>query len=229
MILSVLMKAFSYLRVSGLGQVDGDGFDRQREMVVKYAVGAGYEIEKEFREEGVSGTKEAVDRPAWNEMMACIRANGVRTILVERSDRLARSVMVGEIILNDCREQGIKVIQADGGIDLTVDGDEDPTRNVIRQILACLAAYDKAIIVQKLRAARLRMRARGERCEGGKPFGEKNGEAQVVARVTGLRNEGKTIAQITEILNAEGHKTRFKAKWHPTSVSRVLKRIGGAK
>ncbi len=30
-------KAVSYLRVSGKGQVDGDGFPRQRETIARYA------------------------------------------------------------------------------------------------------------------------------------------------------------------------------------------------
>ena len=30
-------KAVSYLRVSGMGQVDGDGFDRQRDTITQYA------------------------------------------------------------------------------------------------------------------------------------------------------------------------------------------------
>ncbi|RYF90983.1 MAG: resolvase, partial [Chitinophagaceae bacterium] len=31
------MRAFSYLRVSSRGQVDGDGFDRQREKINQWA------------------------------------------------------------------------------------------------------------------------------------------------------------------------------------------------
>ena len=37
------MKAFGYLRVSGQGQVQGDGFTRQEEAIKAYAEKAGYE------------------------------------------------------------------------------------------------------------------------------------------------------------------------------------------
>ena len=48
------MKAFSYLRVSGKGQVLGDGFPRQREAIEKYAKASGISIEEEFRDEGIN-------------------------------------------------------------------------------------------------------------------------------------------------------------------------------
>ena len=40
-------------------------------------------IVKVFREEGVTGTKETMDRPAWVEMLT--GCNGVRTIIIERA------------------------------------------------------------------------------------------------------------------------------------------------
>lgn len=56
--------AFAYLRVSGKGQVDGDGFPRQLIAIEKYSQGNGLKIRKVFREEGISGTKELENRPA---------------------------------------------------------------------------------------------------------------------------------------------------------------------
>jgi len=51
-------KAVSYLRVSGRGQIDRDGFPRQRDTVERHARAAGLRLIAEFRDEGVSGTKE---------------------------------------------------------------------------------------------------------------------------------------------------------------------------
>ena len=50
-------KAFAYLRVSGKGQIEGDGFTRQLAAIKKYADANGIKIAKVFREEGISGTK----------------------------------------------------------------------------------------------------------------------------------------------------------------------------
>ena len=106
----------------------------------------------EFRDEGVSGTKDLDDREGLSDLLARIRSNGVRVVLVERADRLARDLIVGELILNQLRELGVKVIAADGGTELTA-GDDDPTRTLIRQVLGAVAQFEKAVMVSKLKAA----------------------------------------------------------------------------
>ena len=53
-----MKKAFGYLRVSGQGQVDGDGFNRQEKAIMNYTKSNDLEIVKIYREEGVSGTLE---------------------------------------------------------------------------------------------------------------------------------------------------------------------------
>src|SRR5262250_2803801 len=103
-----MSRAVSYLRVSGKGQVDGDGFPRQRETIERYAKAAGFDLVAEFRDEGVSGAKELDDREGLSDLLTRIRSNGVRVVLVERADRLARDLIVGELILNQFRDLGVK-------------------------------------------------------------------------------------------------------------------------
>src|ERR1043165_133253 len=58
-------------------------------------------------------------------------------VLVENATRLARDLMISEIILGEFRKIGVKVISADGGIDLTL-GDDDPSGKLIRQMLGAV-------------------------------------------------------------------------------------------
>ena len=225
-LLGMKTKAFSYLRVSGKGQIDGDGFPRQRDVVARYAKRHQLDIAAEYRDEGVSGTKDAFDRPGLTGLLADIASNGVRTILVERADRLARDLMVSEIILTECRKLGVKVVSAECGTELTVE-DNDPTRKLIRQVLGAIAEWEKSVVVQKLRAARMRIRKADGRCEGRKPFGATAEELTVVSRMRQWRQDGLTIAQIALRLNAEGitpRTTGRAARWHPTTVQRILAR-----
>ena len=67
-------KAYGYIRVSGKGQVNGDGFDRQRKAIQDYAGANGFEIVHIYQEEGVSGTLK--DRPALTDMMLDLEENG---------------------------------------------------------------------------------------------------------------------------------------------------------
>ena len=106
----ITKKAFAYLRVSGKGQVEGDGFPRQLEAVRKYAAANDIKIVKIYREEGVSGKTEWENRPAFAEMMAAMLSDGTRAVLVERLDRVARDLMVQESIISDFKRKGLEVI-----------------------------------------------------------------------------------------------------------------------
>jgi DNA invertase Pin-like site-specific DNA recombinase len=221
-------KAFAYLRVSGKGQIDGDGFPRQQDTIRRYAKANRFEVVQEFRDKGVTGSKEALDRPGLTDLFVAIKANGVRVVIVENATRVARDLTVSEIILAEFRKLGVKVISADGGVDLTL-GNDDPTGKLVRQILAAVSEWEKCLIVQKLRASRLRMRRSGQRCEGRKPYGETPAERLVIEKMTAWRKDRKSFKEIAEALNTEGVPPRsgVTAKWHPTQVQRVLKRVKG--
>jgi DNA invertase Pin-like site-specific DNA recombinase len=221
-------QAVAYLRVSGAGQIGGDGFTRQRQTIAEYAKRAGLELVGEFRDEGVSGTNELADRPGLGALVDRIESNGVRVVLVENATRLGRDLLVSEVILNRFRSLGVKVIDCDGGQDLTV-GDDNPTGKLIRQILGAVAEFEKSCLVAKLAGARRRLKAAGERVEGRKPFGDRPGEAEVVERIKALRRKPKngerlSFAQIADKLNAEGVPTRRGGLWRPSTIGQILGR-----
>jgi DNA invertase Pin-like site-specific DNA recombinase len=212
------MNVFAYLRVSGRGQLHGDGFTRQLLAIEKYSAAHGHEIVRVFREKAVPGATDIVDRPAWRDMVGEILADGVKVIAIERLDRLARDLMVQEHIVTDCQKRGITLLSA-AEPDLC---SSDPTRILMRQILGAVAAYDKSMIVLKLRGARERKRARTGRCEGAKPYGDLPGEHEVLERMHALRAGGATLTVIAEALNNDDVKPRRGSKWFPMSVTRIL-------
>ncbi len=211
-------KAFSYLRVSGKGQLKGDGFTRQRAAIKAYAAAHGFKVVREFREEGVSGTVETMDRAGWAEMLTALHSNGVRTIIVEKLDRVARDLMVQEAAIADLQKHGFTLVSV-AEPDLMAT---DPTRVLMRQLLGAVAQYDKSQIVAKLRGARMRKSARDGRCEGRKPFGYYDGEGDVLERIRALRAEGLGYDRIAARLNAENVPTRTGSKWHGVVINRIL-------
>lgn len=215
-------KAVAYLRVSGKSQLLTDGFPRQCEAIERFAAVNGFEIVAVFVERAVSGTTEWESRPAWQAMMAFL--NGTRTIIVERSDRVARDLMVHEMIVADLKKRGVTLLTSTG----EDTSDEAPTRVLIRQILAAFSEYEKQSIVLKLRAARERKRAAGEKCEGAKEFGKLSGESQTLAAILDLHAESHSCRSIASYLNRNlgSHPTRFGDRWHAASVARILRRSG---
>jgi len=211
--------AFSYLRVSSKGQEKGDGFDRQRDAINAFAKANGFQIIQEFADNGVSGCTDGYDREGLTELMIALKANGVKTIIVENASRLARKLMVQEVILDDCRKNGFVVFDTTGN-DLTAP-DDDPTRTLIRQVLGSVAQFEKSLLVQKLAASRRRIRKKGVKCEGAKNYQELNHPA--VARTLELRLNRVSFQKIADTLNSEGISTLRGSKWLPTQIQRIYK------
>jgi len=156
-----------------------------------------------------------------------VESNGVKVVIVERADRLARDLMVSEVIIDQLTRAGAKALTADGA-DLTSAGG-DPTRTPIRQVLGAVAQFDESVTVLKLRAARERIRRREGRCEGRKPFGSRPAETATLERIRQLRRKPKgaprlSVAAIAAKLNEEGVPTRQGGPWRPSSVYAVLQR-----
>ena len=214
-----MTKAFAYLRVSGKGQVDGDGFPRQIAAVRQYAKDHDIRIVKTFQEGGVTGSQETMDRPEWVAMMAALHSNGVKTIIIECLNRLARDLMVQEACIADLRKNGFTLISVAEPDLMAVDA----TRVMMRQFMGAVAQYDKSQIVAKLRGARMRIKAKTGRCEGRKPFGHYEGEQAAIERMVALQTSGMSIRAVTAKLNAEGVPTRTGGVWLDAVVGRILK------
>jgi len=160
-----MTEVFAYLRVSGKSQVRGDGFRRQFIAIRQYCAAHQLHIVRIFKERGVSGTKELDDRPALSELFAALEEDGIKSVVVEKLDRMARDLMVQETIMADMQKHGYTLLS-------TAEPDlcsRDPSRVLIRQIFGALAQWERAMIVMKLRGARQRKKARGERARAATP------------------------------------------------------------
>lgn len=216
-----MTRAFGYLRVSGKGQLSGDGFSRQRESIEAYAQSHDLKIVRYFEEQGVSGTTEWDNRPAFVEMIAAL--NGVKTIVVERLDRLARDLGVQEYIIRELTGRQLCLLSTCEA-DL---GDKDPTRTLFRQIMGAISQFDKAMITAKLRAARDRIRKREGKCEGRKFYGQHPDfpqEREIIDLMLAWRKQKYSFHEIAIKLNLAGVSTRESGKWYGATVSRIVKR-----
>jgi DNA invertase Pin-like site-specific DNA recombinase len=216
-----MTKAFGYVRVSGKGQMNGDGPERQESAIRQYAKTHGIELTRVFVESGVSSETESMDRPAWSELMTALHSNGTRAVIVEKLDRLARDLMVQESAIAHMKRDGYELISTQEP-DLMAT---DPTRVLFRQMMGAFAQYEKNQIVIKLRAARNRKKAQtGERMEGQKPFGIDAREVAVIERIRSLRANDASLDYIANTLNSEGVTTRRGKTWHASTANGILKR-----
>jgi hypothetical protein len=79
------------------------------------------------------------------------------------------------------QELGVKLIAADSP---TAFLDDTPTAKLVRQLLGAVSEFDKTMLGAKLKAARDRKLAKGQKCGGRKSYAESNPE--LVALATGV-------------------------------------------
>lgn len=220
------MKAYAYVRVSGKGQVGGDGFTRQEEAIRRYAEKNKIEVMGVFKEEGISGTKGEADRPAFQEMLSEILKDGVRTVVVEGLDRLAREYRIQETLLIYLASKGIDLISAGTEENVTEAVMADPMRKALVQIQGVFAELEKNLLVKKLRVARERKRKETGKCEGRRSYQEAMPE--VVREIKRLRRKNKgmprmSYRKIAEQLNETGWTTISGKAWTGVLVQSVLR------
>ena len=222
--------SYGYLRVSGLAQIDGHGLDRQQEAIQSFAAASGYVIVEWFKEEGVSGTTDEEDRPAFMRMVTAILRDGVTTVIVESLDRLAREYRIQEQLLIYLVAKGINLISANTGENVTQAIQADPMRKAMVQVQGIFSELDKSLLVRKLRLARERVKQEKGKCGGRRKYGEESEkEAEVVRRIKLMRRKrkgglpGKTLQEIADTLNAEGVGTKTGAKWSRKQIWTILR------
>jgi len=227
------MNLAGYLRVSTAGQVDAFGKEVQREGIERYASLSGDVITEWFEEDAVSGKVEGAERPVMAEIIA--RADEFDGVITFDATRIARRLVVQETLIGLLWAAGLTVVTSTNGV--LEEDDEDPTRVLIRQILGVVAEFEHRTIVRRLQTAR-RHKIRSGGYGGGIPqygrcvtgsgksaeFAVDPVESIVVAKIKRWYEQGDSLRQIANELNAQGATTKLGKQWTAVQVSRILKR-----
>ncbi|WP_242392004.1 recombinase family protein [Anaeromyxobacter oryzisoli] len=117
-------------------------------------------------EETGSGAK--ADRPGLIRVMDAARRGEVRAVLVWKLDRLGRSVLDLARNVDELRRAGVRLVAVTQGIDLDPDR-PDAAAKMAADMLAAVAEYERALIVERTRAGLDRARRKGTK--SGRPIG----------------------------------------------------------
>jgi hypothetical protein len=147
--------------------------------------------------------------------------SGIRFVVIERLDRLARDLMVQEVLIRELAKRKVILYATDQGLVDLVGGDNDPTRKLIRQVIGALAEWEKSNLVRKLRVARERAKAAKGWCGGNAPYGALAGEGPVLDLMVSLRGT-MSLRQMADMLNDEGFAKRNGKPWTYNAVGLVL-------
>jgi DNA invertase Pin-like site-specific DNA recombinase len=223
-------RAVGYIRVSSQSQLDGYGLKAQEQDVRKCAKAHSLKLLAIFRDEGVSGSTEAMDRPGLADALARLEGREAEVLLVPRLDRLARKLTIQEAALAQAWKHGGRVIACDQG-EVERDEPDDPVRTAMRQMMGVFAQLERGMVVARLRRGRQAKKDAGGYAFGRPPYGFRASsgalvsvpeEQSIIDEAERLREAGQSYRQIAARLDAEGHRPRSGGVWHPTTVARIV-------
>jgi DNA invertase Pin-like site-specific DNA recombinase len=228
-------EALAYLRTSSAANIgaDRDSAVRQRTTIAAFAKRAGYDLVGEFNDEAVSGKDPIEGRPGFKALLDRIVSNGVRVVVVEDASRFARHLLTQEAGIALLVGLGVRVLTANGD-DLTDSDDE--FRVAMRQIMGVFSQLEKTRLVKKLKAARDRKRATGEKVEGRKSRLERSADDPTVAqqltnavalakrlhRANPKTGERLSLRKISAKLAEAGHLNERGAPYNPRSIKSMI-------
>jgi DNA invertase Pin-like site-specific DNA recombinase len=145
------MRAALYSRVSTTDQ----RCENQLLELRRYAEARGWTA-SEYVDQGISGTRES--RPALDAMLKDAKRRRFDVLVVWRLDRLGRSLKHLVTLVDDLQALGVLFVSLGEGIDCTT-----PAGTLQLHVLAALAQFERARIVERVRAGMARAKKDGKR------------------------------------------------------------------
>lgn len=238
------MRVVGYVRVSTDRQADhGLGLDVQEAAVRSWARAGRHRVVEVLRDEGRSGADGLVGRPGLARALSDIKEKRADAIVVYRLDRLARDLILQELLRAEILRAGGELHSTDPVEDLhLVETPDNPTGRLVRRILGAIAEYERDMIVLRMRAGKSAKLERRGYAHGRPPYGWRaeggelvpvDVEQRVIAQAVKLRRSGLSYRQIAAKLTESGATTRSGGVWSPQGVARVVerrqRRTGGGK
>lgn len=229
------MKIAAYLRVSTDQQANnGGGLEVQRAALGLWCEQQGHEIALWSRDEGISGSNGLESRIGLYEALRAVESGDVGGVAVYRLDRLARDLVLQETLLARIWSHDASAFSTDPTENETLQsGDNDPTRNLTRQILGAIAEYERALIVMRLRSGKLAKQVRGGYVGGKVPYGyrleddsliEVTDEQEAITLMATMHADGASLRSIIADLDRRNIPPKSGKAWYPTTVRAIVSR-----
>lgn len=225
------MKAVGYLRVSTEEQLSGTGLQGQRETIIAL----GHNITHWCADEGISGSDGLDARDGLAEAMHLLATGEVEAIIVYRLDRLARDMVLQEQLLREIWRHGQLISGSPAETEYCQpDPDNiDPSRQLVRQILGAVAAYERNMIRLRMKAGLRRHLSSGGRHGHRAPYGWRWDNKQlvpvayeqgVIADIMFSANTGSSSREIAQALTLQGTTGPTGRGWSHVTIAKIIKR-----
>lgn len=223
-----------YVRVSTSRQVsDGDGLGVQRQRIEGWCGYQGIQLGTVYEDAGISGAS-TDNRPGFRAAIRAALELGERAVLVTyRIDRLGRSALDVQTVLEVLLDAKVRVVSIADGVD-SGSGMGATLLRMLTTLLSTLAEVEKAGIAGRLLDGRKRAKEMGRVYAVEPPFGltidaadegrmiADEREQLVLERMQALHAEGRSLRAIAATLDAEGLRPRRAERWSHVTIRSIL-------
>jgi site-specific DNA recombinase len=219
------MKTIAYTRVSTSAQTEGNGLQQQRSAIASYAGIEGVEID-DWLSDAATGMSE--ERPEMDRLRKMVELGEVSRVIVDRMDRLGRSLAVCETLSEFFRAHNVELVSVKDCFGTGMSG------TLMRQIMGAIAQYDRSMMLARMNSSKREALARGRFVGGGIPYGYRLGKpgeleiepkaAAAVRRVFELHKLGLSSVRVAAKLNEEGVPSARGGRWYNSTVLDLVKR-----
>ena len=230
------MAVYGYVRVSTSEQAgeDHSSLANQERRIQGAAMVRGDQIDETFTDPGVSGSIPLFSRPAGNRLLGALKPGD--TVIAAKMDRIFRSVQDAVNTADQLKKMGVNLILVDVGTDPITEGG---VSKLFFSILAAVAEFERYRINERITEGRKTKRARGGFIGGDAPYGykvdgkgssavlrEDADEGHIISLARSLHGSGNSYRSISRVFADRGIVNREGGKFHPETISRLLKRVG---
>lgn len=222
-----------YARVSTKRQEHEGTIESQVAALLAYAEKEGYSISPKHRflDQGVSGA--TLTRTGLDRLRDAVYMRNFQYLLMLDIGRLARTLGLQLLLLNEFRQAGVKVIFLN-----SPPMGETPIDTLLFSISGAFAEYERSKIVERMRRGWLYKLKNKERVPQPAPYGYRyvsaqarqnsswqrvSGKAQIVKQIfQWYTDDGLTVRQIVQRLNEAQHAAPRGGLWRHSTIRAIL-------
>lgn len=213
-----------YVRISQDREGAGLGVARQEADCRALCERKGWTVAEVYVDNDVSAYSGA-PRPAWNRLLADIKAGTLDSVAVWHVDRLTRTPRELEDVIDLADRHGLELATVSGEIDLAT-----PTGRMIARMLGAAARHESEHKAERQRSQRRQAAEAGKVSGGGhRGYGYADDritvledEATVIRECAARVLAGESLSSICRDLQARGVKTPAGNHWQPRTIRRLL-------
>lgn len=219
-----MTQAAVYVRISQDREGAGLGVARQEEDCTALCKRLGWNVADVYTDNDVSAYS-GKPRPAWSRLIEDVKTGGVDAIAAWHVDRLTRSPVELEHVIDLADRHGLKLATVTGDVDLAT-----PTGRMVARILGATARQEAEHKGERQKRQRRQSAEAGKPNGGGtRPYGFEADrvtvvpdEADVIREAARRALAGESLSSICRDLADRGATTPKGGNWQPRTLRRLL-------